>query len=146
MRAHNGQMVVELHRALISYWLNEWYYTTNHAVKATEKMVATRGNAPRGLSQVIYSHSPLFTGLCSQWHASQDSNLHSLSGSSVNSGGRYHSGQMRIKRLPINCGILCNPLDERRWTNEQKAMHRVGLDPTSPQATLDGGLGNLRQD
>ena len=31
-----------------------------------------------------------------KWHASQDSNLHSLAGSPVNSRGRYHSGQMRI--------------------------------------------------
>ena len=64
----------------------------------------------------------------------------------VNSSLRYHCATVESKNLPINCGILCNPLDERRWTNEQKAMHRVGLDPTSPQATLDGGLGNLCQD
>ena len=46
MRAHNGQIVVELHRALISYLLNEWYYTTIHAVKATEKMVVSQGVEP----------------------------------------------------------------------------------------------------
>ena len=46
MRSHNGQMVVKLHRALISYWLNEWYYTTNHAVMATAKMVVSQGVEP----------------------------------------------------------------------------------------------------
>lgn len=46
VRAHNGQMVVELHRALISYWLNEWYYTTNHAAMATSKMVVGGGFGP----------------------------------------------------------------------------------------------------
>lgn len=39
------------------------------------RMVATRGNAPRGLSQVIYSHSSLFTRLCSQWFGWEGSDL-----------------------------------------------------------------------